>query len=278
MANTIDTYWDVDGVSLNTLARNIETDEGLMAPPPLRGSNVVIPHRVGTQRVSKTVDERVLNLKMWVRATDDDGAYPAGRKAQRALYESNMRALRQLLWRSGEPIQLRKRFYVDGVLRTAVATAEFDGGMDPSKIGHGLGKFTVDLRLADPYFYDEAYTTIALGAADVTTVVPGDGRTNKILINAIGSRNSPIVNNRTLGVVTQFNQDIPAGASLQIDVEKYKALYTPPGGTQTTMNSKALHTGDPSWMVLKPGPNTLRLTSTGAGLGAVNLQYKAAWL
>ena len=73
MANSTDTYWSVNGVSLQTLGFNITTD-GDHAPPPLRGDDDLIPYRVGQVLQDRIPNSRTLPFKMWAIGMDEDGA------------------------------------------------------------------------------------------------------------------------------------------------------------------------------------------------------------
>lgn len=278
MANTTDIYWDVDGVSLQTYAQNIETlGGGRTAPPPMRGDDLVIPYKTGQRYMKKRADSRSLPLAMWVRGTDPDGVSPSTGAAKRQLMDENWRVLRNLLFQPGKQFVLRKRFTIGGVVKTAVAMAEYGGGLEPSFVGRFAAKFTVDLQLADPYFYDEAYTSTTLVTGAQTLTALGDVPTEKILVNIAGSRNQPKIRNSTLGIETTYNDSLNSGDALQLDVDQYRALYTPNGGTQQKRNTKIVHAGDPQWLRLQPGANNLVVSST-SGAGVIVLQHKAAWV
>jgi hypothetical protein len=271
MGNATDTYWDVNGVSLQTLARNIETLAELDSPPEGRGENIVVPYRTGELFVPKTMGSRILPFKMWVRGTDDNGRV-TNRKNQ---YDDNWRQLRNLLWGYGNQFTLRKRFRVGGVLRTAVAQAEFAGGLKPTMIGRNASKFQVDLKLADPYFYDEAYTQVNLAASQVIAVA-GDAPTTDIVITALGARSKPRVRNAATATEVTYNNDLLVGDSAEIRIKEFRANLTKNGAAATRANATIIHSGAPEWLVLKPGNNSI--TSTGSGTGLISLQYKAAWL
>lgn len=67
MVNSTDEFWDVDGVSLQTLTQNLKSIGGdRMAPPPLRGDNPVVPGAPGSSFVAKMPGERTMTLEGWV--------------------------------------------------------------------------------------------------------------------------------------------------------------------------------------------------------------------
>ena len=272
-----DEYMEVDGTPLQTYAMNIETVGGARrAPTKFRGDNVKIPHRRGGRFRKKVPDQRTLSLNMWVRGCDDDGKIPSGRTA-RALYEQNLDRLINLLWR-GEDDQmvLTKRVFKGEAITPVDALAEFSGGLEPSMIGRRAAKMTVDLLLADPYFYDRTWTTVTLANGNNSIVVPGTAKTTKIKVTINGARNVTRLRNSTYGVETTYNDSLNAGDVALLDIDAFNAYKTPSGQTQVRMNTKVVHQGDAEWLYLKPGTNVIALSST-SGAGQVQLQYKAAW-
>ena len=195
MTNTTDTYWEVDGTSLQTYARNIETKGGSrLGAAPLRGENIVVPTKFGRQWVAKLPDARVLSLQGWVQGCDDDGVVAAGAEQ---IFTDNWQALRRLFWRTDRQINLKKRWKgVDDVVRSATAKAEFAGGLEPGMMDPASAKFTVDLMLADPYFYGQAVTTTVTTAG--ATITPGgDDTTRKITLVFTGAGSKTLTNTTT---------------------------------------------------------------------------------
>jgi hypothetical protein len=273
MTNTTDAYWEVDGVSLQTYARNIETLGGRDTPPKFRGEDITIPYAVGQRWVPKTPDSRIIPLGMWVRGVNDDGSIPAN---QRDAYDDNWRMLRNLLWQRGRQIVLKKRFKVNGVLHTATALAEFSDGLEPAMIGRTAGKFTVDLKLADPYFYDDVVQNVTLVNGDQNVTVVGDTQTANIMLTVNGSRAKPLVRNKTLGIQVQYNADLNAGDSVLLDIDNYKSVTTPDGAASFKSNGSIIHAGAPEWLMFRPGLNVVNLSSD-SGIGVTTMQIRGAW-
>lgn len=272
-----DEYMEVDGTPLQTYAMNIETVGGTRrSPTKFRGENKKVPHRRGARFVPKVPDQRTLSLNMWVRGCDDDGNIPVGRTS-RALYEQNLDRLMNLLWRAeDDQMVLTKRVFKGEAISPVDALAEFAGGLEPTMIGRRAAKMTVDLLLADPYFYDRSYTTVNLVNGNNTIVVPGTAKTTKIKVTINGARNVTRIRNVTYGVDTTYNDSLNAGDVALLDIDSFNAYKTPSAQTQVKMNTKIVHQGDPEWLYLKPGTNVIALSST-SGAGTVQLQYKAAW-
>lgn len=275
MTNTTPTYWDVDGVSLQTYAKNIESLGPRLTPPPLRGENELIPFALGRRWVPKVVDSRVIPLAMWVRGYNDDGSRPSDQP--RKFYE-NWEALVNLLWTPGKQINLTKRFYHAGILRTATAKAEFVGGFEPKMIGRSGAKFVVDLELADPYFYDAETQTFNLTNGDQNITVFGNAKTYRIFATINGSRTNAKIISRTVEPDVQFEyyREVPTGDYASIDVQNFSVAHTTAVGPDFEGSGFIRHTGDAYWLALQPGVNVVNLSST-AGTGTVQLQVKGAW-
>lgn len=276
MVNTTDQYWEVNGVSLQTLARNIQTLAGRITPAPLRGSDTVIPSTPGEKWEPKVAGSRVITLSMWILGSDDDGNAPSGHDARRDKFDSNWDDLVDLLWTPGRQIQLKKRFKFNGVDRSATALAEFVGGLEPTMMGRYGAKFQVDLKLADPFFYDDVETSVALptGNLDVDVITRAD--TNYILFTIQGDRGEATIRNNTLGIEVQYNQDVLVGDSVEIDVKKYNTLVIDadnPGGYSA--NGRIIHEGSPQWMWLRRGINQINVNATGTGV--VTMKYRGAF-
>lgn len=277
MTISSDEYMEASGIPLQTYAMNIETVGGTRrAPGKFRGSNVKIPHRRGTMFVAKMPDERVISLNMWIRGCNADGKIPTGRTA-RALYEENLDSLINLLWRADTQFVLSKRVFLGEAIKVVDALAEFDGGLEPTMIGRRAAKMTVDLRLSDPYFYDRNYTTVNLVNGDNLINVPGTGTTTKILLTINGARNVTKIRNSTFGVEVTYNDSLNLNDVALIDVDAHNAYKTPNGQVRVKNNTKIVHQGNAEWLYLEPGPNLISVSSS-AGAGAVQLQYKAAYV
>lgn len=275
MTNTTATFWSADGVSLQTYAKNVESISPKLSVPRFRGENDVVPYAIGSRFVKKVVDSRTITLGMWVRGYNDDGSKPADQPLK--FYE-NWNALVNLLWDPEREFSLTKKFYHLGVLRSATAKAQFVGGFEPKMIGRSGAKFTVDLKLADPYFYDDELQTFNLIDGDQNVDVFGNAKTMRIFTTINGSRNKPKLISKTIDPDVQFEYfaDVPTGDSVYISNQDFVATHTPAGNPVFDGSGYIRHTGDPYWFALKPGVNVVNLSSV-SGTGTVQLQARGAW-
>lgn len=276
MVNTTDLFWTADGQSLNTWAWNISTLAGRLSPPEMRGEDRVIPYAPGEEWVPKVVGSRVLTLSMWVKGSTADGAVPTNARDE---FDTNWAALVKLLWTPGRQFNLGKYFRRAGVQRYAVAKAEFVGGFEPTMVGRNGAKFTVDLKLADPYFYDDVATTFTLTSARANYDLPGDARTHNIVWVIDGPRGPLQLINHTNGQSAKMLRATTSTETMQATIKTWEALRLPDGGGSNDISSLMTHQGDPFWFGMNPGINDIqRIEDAPTGAGVITLQAKGAWL
>lgn len=87
VATTTETL-TVNGVLLNTLAKNISSLSGRLRAPSYRTGNVVVPGMHGELWVpNKKYQANTLALPMWVVGCDDDGEIPTGSSKRREFFK-----------------------------------------------------------------------------------------------------------------------------------------------------------------------------------------------
>jgi hypothetical protein len=267
MVNTTDLYWSVDGVSLNTHAQNIESLAGLMAPPEMRGEDQLIPYAIGEKWVEKIPDSRILPLGMWVIGNTRDE------------FDDNWAALVKLLWTPGRQFNLTKRFRRGGITYSATAKAEFVGGLQPSMIGRKGAKFTVDLKLADPYFYDDALTTLTISSARANYTVLGDAPTHNLEFVIDGSRGPLEFINWTNDHDMILSRATASNELTRIYTQYWQAWREVDGGGINDISSMVRHNGGNMWMTLDPGINDIQMVeSAPVGTGLIQIKARGAWL
>jgi hypothetical protein len=256
--NTTQTFWDVDGVSLQTYAYNIQTWGGdAQAPPPLRGDDVLVPHQAGRTWTPRVPDSRTITFGMWVVGANEDGSIPES-GISRQLFERNWAMLRKLLWTPRRQVKLTKRFRVYGSskVHTATALAQFSGGLNPSMTGRTRAQFTVDLLLSDPYFYgDEVELDIDPQKPVEEFIVLGDDRTTAVTAEITGSTKRLRVTNSTdpeRPVWFEYGRALEKGQSATIDSQKFTATHDSDGAA-TPSSGNVTHEGSDHWMELEPG-------------------------
>lgn len=304
--NTTETYWDVDGQSLQTYAFNITTLGGdRQAPPPVRGSSQKVPYKVGTKFVPGTPDEKIITLGMWVQGSDENGVPPTDEHLKR-MWDRNWRMLRRLLWTPRKQFTLTKRFWVlteeleaagldlealdlptegDWTLYSASARGTYAGGLSPTMNGQAHGIFTVDIKLNDPFFYSAEITipfSMQTGGSfpgrTRNVEILGDDRTMAIELDFEGPLTSPSISNETepQTLYTRYANEVPDDESATIRVKEFNATHYP-SGEPFGVSGNVQHEGDLYWLYLEPGPVELKLAAQ-SGTGVAALRYRPAWI
>lgn len=259
--------WAINGVPLQTLAYNIASWGGSrQAPPPMRGQNIIIPNRPGQQWVAKVPEGRTLTLAMWVQGCNSNGTVPTNGSA-RAQFLENYRMLRQLLWDPYHEFTITKKIAHNSLFTnpgdssnytTVTGKGQFVDGFQPQMFGPLGATFSVDIFMADPFFYGDPVTIAPDGQVwDVTETILGEARTEAITINMP----SPGVLKNNSANITVKNQSLQTAS---LDVRAFKATA---GGATVTGGIE--HSGDAFWMALYPGSQRL----TASAPGSTSLTY-----
>lgn len=294
-------YWDWNGVTLNSPYWNITTFGGSRQDLPLlRGQNYAIAYRTGQMWRQKMFDQRTVSLAMWTAGINQTTQIPSAN--QSLDFTTNFYNLRTLF--AGQGVggsllgKLTRRWqeYVAGVptLLTAAAYAEIAGNMSPTMSGRTRADFTVDLLLADPYFYGPVVTSPLVIGTPYTLYNPGDAVIGygqsagtggvPFKITLTGPLTNPTLTNTTAGVSCTLNATIPSGTVVTLDVLAYTAIDQ--SGNATWLGNMS-HKGARPWMVLVPvslpsntlGAQTMTLTTTsGSDTGSASLSWQPGYL
>jgi hypothetical protein len=270
-----ETAWSVDGVPLSTFCYDVTTKGGSRAkPPPLRGSDTILPHAPGQKRGPRVIDARTVELQMWLTGATRDGLL-----VDEQAYERNWRALVGLCWNQGRPVQLTKRFYELGQLREATATAVYADGLEPTMTGPVRSEFTVAFTLADPFFYAPARSILLPLPSTRQIQVDGDADTTLITLRHDSRFTNFEIRNLTTGSRFVHRTTIPDGAGARYEIADYRAVISPAAGPeqQDTVRIDQTGSSSPWWLDLAIGDNTLQLLAA-AGAGNVQLDYQARYL
>lgn len=277
MGNTTTTYWDVDGVSLQTFAWNIRTLGGTRGGvPSFRGENRETAFRRGAEWRPKVPGQRTLSLAMWVQGSDANGNPPSGR-SEKAQYTENLRALQALFWQDeARQVTLTKRWLdTTDVVRSASALVEIGGTMDPDMAGPLFSAVMVDLLMADPFFYG-AETTATLAVGTPQTVTPGgNAMTHRVNLEFNGALTNPVLTNTTPNpdVWVKAGTTVAAGGKVTLDCDMYTAVRA---SDSANLIGAITHSGARHWMPLAKGANSLTLTAD-AGSGTCSVKYRPAF-
>ena len=277
MALSTTTYWDINGVPLQTYAYNISTWGGdLQAPPPLRGEDITIPYVPGKRFMPRVPDSRSMTLEMWVVGADVDGKVPTS-ATMRAEFEKNLKMLRNLFWNQGNPVTLTKRWkeYGSSTVLTASAKAIYASGFAPAMNGALRASFSVEFLLPDPFFYgaEQTINFSATATSNQTFTVPGDYETSRLTMQFNGARTNMRLTNTSRGIYVNVNNTLGAGSSILVNPEAWTAVKD----SSSNVVSQVTYVGHTNWMSLSPGAQTLSLTSS-SGTGSGVLKYTPRYL
>ena len=246
---------------------------------------------------------------MWSAGIDQSSLVPAA--DQILAFNNNFAQLRSLFWTQGNLGSalgfLTRRWYltqngVTGIV-AATAQAEIAGTMQPTMAGRTKADFTVDLLLADPYFYGAPLSTVvpANGAVSQITNLgdgaigfgqaPGNGG-QAFTITLTGPLTLPLtLSNVSAGVSVTLgtgslaggsisNNVLPAGHFITLDVLSYTAY----DDTGFSCLGRVAHAGARPWMLLLPlGANgfvnqLVLTTGSGGDTGRAALSYSPPYL
>ena len=278
----IEEYWDVqwtDGqwYNLHRYAYHVVSIYGARTNvPSLRGSNVAVYGKPGQLHQPKMADQRVVTLQGWVSNVDSNDD-PYSENCEQGL-NTNWRMIRRLLWReNGAQFPLRRRWYdEDGDMISAVAMAEYSGGLDLSEHVIEAGAWTCDLTLADPYFYGDVESTTLVKDVPQLLANLGDVPASKIVIEFEDQLQNPMITNATPNpdVWVRLGAAVASADKVTLNVEAFTAIR---GSDSANLIGAVTRSGARPWMVLSPGGNTLTLTAQ-SGSGTADLSWQPAYL
>jgi len=228
----------VDGVRLDTYAYNIETIEGRITVPGVRGANPQVPGRHGSIYVpNKSYENGSVVLKMWVNGCDVDGAVPTTGLTE---FRKNVDTLTALFTKRPTLLDVRQTWPA-GVRQ---ALCEVLGAYDLSaRAIQPYGKFSVALDIPGTFWQDVSTTDYAsatnLAPAVTLTVATHAGMTapmDDAIVVVRGPATNPRVTDLTTGSWVQYSGTIASGTDWQIDCANWtsktgSALLYGTGGT-----------------------------------------------
>lgn len=281
MTTTTAETLSVNGVVLNTLAKNIKSLTGRLKAPGLRTDNVSVPGRHGTIRtVNKRYDEGAIVLPMWVRGNDDDEG-----SIGRDTFYSNVDTLTQL-FRPGSGMLTVVHTLPDGSQRRCFA--ECTEAIDMTMEAGGLwpfATFSVALRVPSVFWEDVNATSFDLGYnfnGDVTQLAGMTAPIEDAVYTLYGPFNSLTVEARYNGAAMDdpqyftYSGVVGTGQTLVVDAGKWKLTGT---AGLVVDYTKMFHTGSARFLEIPPPPvggsPQLKITNTGGILGTTKVNVTA---
>lgn len=232
----------VNGVNLNTLAKNIDTKSGRMGIPDKRGSNRTVSGRSGSIQTKKRFSESMVTLSMWVQGCQDDGTIPEG-GSQLIEFQRNVDALTLLF--SADNLVLESTM-PNGTVRRI--RGEVMDAMDFSMSGLAIARFAAVVVCPDVFWesqfeYYSQWTTT--GTKRAVEFAGSTAPIEDAIVRFTGPCTNPYI---IAGVTTlQYRAALAAGQWVEINTK----TWTVTGGGGHTANPNAiLATGDARWLVI----------------------------
>jgi hypothetical protein len=285
MTNSTKEEWSVStpqggSLSLNQYSWSITSFGVGRMLPTMRGDNIQVAYIPGQVWRKKFPDSRVITLTMWTAGIDPATDQPAYGPYQHLQMSDNLKTLQAVFYNvGGNQFELTRKWEYTlpvstgiptGVPTMVVATAlaEVAGNMQVQTQGasSALATFSIDLLLADPYFYGPAVSfqipynavTPALNTGDDVAAYYDN------TVTFYGPLQFPRLTNTTTSPTTwvQLNTIIAAGDSITFDVANFTAYRQSDGAN---MSGSVTHSGTRRWMSYNPGVNQMLLSSGNSG-------------
>jgi hypothetical protein len=259
MANTTTETLTVDGVVLNTYAKNIESLTGRLRTPPMRTGNIIVPGRHGSLRpATRLYGENVISLPMWVRGCDDDGLVPTTKRRE---FYKNVDALTQLFGYHKSRLDIRHTL-PDGSVRQAFGEVldVIDMSVDDA-VNDPVGKFIVTLQMNEPFWQDisDVTQTITGTPGGTTSLANFAGATapmDELVIRFTGPINNPTITAvYDSGVISSiyatYQANLASGAWVEFNTSTFE--WTTGGGAAAFNYANWAHSGGGRLFTLFPG-------------------------
>lgn len=290
MTNLTTEYWELDGSSLNVPGWNLSTLGGRFRVPPLRGEDATFAFVPGEQHGTYVPGSQVLTFNMYLLGVDR--ATGALNVDQQRAWNDNWKYLQNLFWTPKREFTITRRLLLTdtttstGVIQATTAKGFYVSGLEPAMTGRTRATFTVDVKLADPFFWSttDIEATINVGTP-VTVANPGDfdaGHKN-CTVEFHGPLTNPKLTNATPDpdVWVRYGAGISSGQSLTLNIEAFSATASAPEigipEYSLTRTGYISHSGAYNWMGLAKGNNTLTLTAD-SGAGHAIVRFRAPYV
>lgn len=260
--------WAIDGVPLLSIATDVQRIDGALAPP-LRGDDRRYAFRPGAAFRPRVTDSGSLTLGLWLLGQDGPGSTPA---AFETNYAGAERILRRLLRPNGGAEFALTKTWTDDVGTHTATGRGIAGEINRARAGRHAGRVTVDIGMADPFFYGSAVAVPLPKGVPVVVDNLGDETTAAVLLDFAGALSNPKVTNSTPDpdVWLKVGTDLAAGDSLAVDVEGTAVVRASDGAN---LIAGLTHSGARPWFLLGRGANTVTLSAdSGAGSAVLTFQ------
>lgn len=259
VATTAETF-TVNGVVLNTLAKNIASIAGRLRAPATRTKNLALPGMHGELWIpNKRYQANTLALPMWVQGCDDDGSIPDDSSRLKEFWK-NVEALVGVFKSTGELLDVRWT-QPDGTVRQcwAEATDVFDFTTDAA----AMGRVGVILQIPGAFWQDVNESTQTFtgttAAVKPTKFAGSTAPMEEMKYTFVGPRTNPGITFQD-GSFFRYDAALTGAQTLVVDSGEWELT-----GTGFTPDyTKLVHDGaDGNWGTLPPMPTAATVNLDG---------------
>ncbi len=223
-----------------------------------RNDNILVPYRDGRVHATKYFDQRTLTFGI-------------------LLVQKSVMELEILLDDMKTIFGVRSLQTLQAAFRGGVRAgqAEVVGAMQVQRDEDNplIARCLIDFLLPEPFLravvLSTSTTTIDATPKTFTLNNPGTAEERKPVITLTGPLANTKVENLTNDVYVVYNAAIGAGHSVVIDCEDWTAVDE----TGVNVLSDITHSGDPAFMVLQPGNNSMKVSDGVHTTGTVKIEF-----
>lgn len=262
--------WAIDGVPLLSVASAVQRVD-LDLVPPLRGSDRRYAFRPGAEFRARVADSRTLTLGMWLLGQDSGGTFAEWPDRYAGAERQLVRLLRP---DAARQFEISRTWTDDLGTHTATGHGIADK-VERTRHGKYQGRATVDVFMADPFFYGDPVAVTFPAGGTVVVDNPGDELTTAAVVEFRGALANPVLTNSTPApdVFVKVGTAVAAGDIVTADVSAASVVRTSDGAN---LIGALTHSGARSWFGLGRGSNTVALTSD-SGTGSAVLTFQPVY-
>ena len=266
------TFYDdllVNGVSLGNKARRIERFDSFRKAGARRGENIVLPRRDGEVWQPKPTAGTTLEVGIVLLDVDPTTGLRSSSEVTRLKQmNDNYRTLMRLLDSARAPLTLTRKVAFLAGNEDHTATAELVEAVDPVQVSPTTLRLALSLRILDGVWLGPTTNVNLAATASQVLNVAGDTHTYEVVLTFPAGAPCRLTNSTT-GCYVGHTDTSAYGHAVGVKDMKFSRQ-----SVEGYLNVSEW-SGDPWWMLLAPGNNTLVRSSSS---GVIPLTYKAAYL
>lgn len=235
--------------------------------PGRRGEDLTIARRAGQRWQKKFYDARVQTIVLWALKEDEFGNVRGGA-------ERNVDRLKRLFGGGLEQVELTRRLTLPFErVSTRVADVELvsalEGNREVLTTAGTYVNFALDLRFADPFWYEPVNRLTGVGDYGPTVLWnPGTVTAERAQLRIYGPAVEPTISFEPAGTTTTFDVTIDYGDWIDVDAETFTAVDQDGVSIAGSINRAQVPI-----LQIAPGRNTVSLSD-----GTCDVAWRPAFL